>query len=67
MTLFEDLNIVLEYLQIQNIVLIYVAWIIVIYTLNKSKHQVVQSLFWILLLSLVYTLNLLQYRLAYEI
>lgn len=56
MTLFEALDIVLEYLQIQNIILIYTTQIIVIYTLNKSKHQVI-----------VYTLNLLQNRLAYEI
>lgn len=48
MTLFEDLDTVLEYLQIQNIILIYVTWIIVSYALNKSKHQVIQWLFWAL-------------------
>lgn len=67
MTLFEDLDIVLEYLHIQNTILIYVTYIIAIYPLNKSKHQVVYWLFWVLSSTLVYTLNLLQNKLEYEI
>lgn len=62
----EDLDTVLEYIQIQNITLIYVAQIIVIYPLNTSKHQEVYWLFWALS-NLVYALNLLQNKLAYEI